>query len=345
MSRCAVMLLMLAGLFGCSPVATHKHQFIAFGTVITITIQHGDSDIIQTAFERLESDFLRMHEIWHPWRSKVINRTNQLLQSGYWFSAPTSVLPLLIRAKQIAIDSEHFFNPMLGKLIALWGFHRDNPDDAFVVDLKAIAAIQRDMPSMEDIEMDGIRLRGLHPHLQFDSGGIAKGYALDQAMQTLKTMGIEHALIDAGGDLAAIGGPQPGWTIGIQHPRATDKPSQLLARFQTIGDEGVFTSGDYRRFYFQGGKRRHHIIDPRTGFPVAHTIAATVIHSDRVLADAAATALIAAGERHWRSIARQLGVNHILILTTNGKLIMSQAMKRRLTLQFTEGLEVVVQRL
>ena len=307
----------------------HQRSILAFGTVIDITLYHPDKMLARQAFQRLETDFQTMHRLWHPWNPGPLSRTNQLLQSGGWFSAAPSIYPLLLRSRELAIQSGHYFNPAIGKLVKLWGFHRNDPSTEIDIDQDELKRLQTDIPSMEDIEIDGIRMRGLHPDIQIDVGGIAKGYGIDRAIDTLKTMGINNAIINAGGDLRAIGkhGNHP-WKIGIQRPRA----SGTLASLETLADESVFTSGDYQRFYTQNGRRIQHIIDPFRGLAVSETIAVTVIHTDATVADAAATALMVAGPKHWHSVAQRLGIKYVMLLDTKGSLHINPAMHKRLSL-------------
>jgi len=327
-------------LWGCSPQptsVTKHHQILAFGTIINVTIRHQNSQLIDQAFKRLETDFLTMHEVWHPWEPSALTRTNILLQTGEWFTASTSVLPLIQRTRELAIQSGHFFNPAIGKLIQQWGFHRNEANQPFTPDMKVIRELQSNIPTMEDIEFEAISMRGLNPNIQVDPGGVAKGYGIDQAIDTLRKMGIQHAIINAGGDLRAIGrhSNRP-WQIGIQHPRKT----AVLASIETLSDESIFTSGDYQRFYMQDKQRRHHIIDPLTGEPVSHTIAVTVIHPDATTADAAATALLTAGKDNMTRVARAMGIRYVLLMTSEGDLFMNQAMQERL--QINRDLSPVV---
>jgi len=317
-------------LWSCSPQPEHftrHHRVLAFGTIIDITVRHQDNQLIDQAFKRLETDFLTMHAVWHPWEPGTLTRTNQLLQTGDWFTASTSVLPLIQRARELAIQSNHFFNPAIGKLIQHWGFHRNDADQPYTPNMVSIKELQQDIPTMEDIEFDGISMRGLNPDIQFDPGGIAKGYGIDQAIDTLQRMGIQNAIINAGGDLRAIGHhKERPWKIGIQHPRETS----VLASIETLSDESIFTSGDYQRFYIQDSKRRHHIIDPQSGEPVSHTIAVTVIHDNATTADAAATALLAADKDNLVKVARAMGIQYVLLMTSTGELLMNHAMQKRL---------------
>lgn len=158
-------------------------------------------------------------------------------------------------------------------------------------------------------------------------GAFAKGYGIDLEMQQLKSMGIKNAIINTGGDLKAIGSHgNRAWRIAIQHPRK----DTWLATIETHGEESVFTSGDYERFYHYKGKRYHHILDPRTGYPATGTQSVTVLHTDSGLADAAATALFVAGPDKWIEIARKLKLREVMLIDSKGKIHITPHMQNRL---------------
>ena len=131
------------------------------------------------------------------------------------------------------------------------------------------------------------------PGVRFDVGGIAKGFALDEALETLRTLGIESALVDAGGDLRLGAAPpgKDGWTIGIAG-LVKDGES---AFYQTLANVGVASSGDANRFLEIDGVRYSHIIDPRTGEPLTRRCVATVVAADATAADALASAVCVLG--------------------------------------------------
>ncbi|MBQ5789854.1 MAG: FAD:protein FMN transferase [Thermoguttaceae bacterium] len=131
------------------------------------------------------------------------------------------------------------------------------------------------------------------PNVRFDVGGIAKGFALDEALATLKTFGIESALIDSGGDLRLGAAPpgKDGWTIGIAGLVKDGEP----AFYKTLANVGVASSGDANRFLEIDGVRYSHIIDPRTGEPLTRRCVATVVASDATTADALASAVCVLG--------------------------------------------------
>ncbi len=149
-----------------------------------------------------------------------------------------------------------------------------------------------------------------------------------------------HALYLAkGGDLRAMGRRNGrAWRIGIRHPR---RPG-VIAGIDIDGDESVFTSGDYERFFEYQGVRYHHILDPETGYPAIGTVSLTVIASNGALADASATALFVAGPGEWPELAQALGIELVMLVAGDGHLEMTAAMARRVTLENPEELDIVI---
>jgi len=182
---------------------------------------------------------------------------------------------------------------------------------------------------MSDILINGAMLTGTNKDLQLDFGGYAKGFGVDRLVEQLKQQGIKNALINAGGDLRAIGSAGNRlWTIAIQHPT---KP-RALGWLELSNDESVFSSGNYRRKFTRHGKKYHHIIDPRTGYPSENAAAVTVIHHSGAVADATATALMVATADEWLDIAKNIGLKHIFIVDNDGQLYSDKLFAKRLHL-------------
>ena len=182
-------------------------------------------------------------------------------------------------------------------------------------------------------------MKSLNPDVQLNFGAYAKGYAIDLSIQHLKNMGIKNAIINTGGDLKAIGkhGDRH-WRIAIQHPRQQN----IIATIETHGEESVFTSGDYERYYMYKGKRYHHILDPRTGYPADQSQSVTVIHHNSGLADAAATALFIAGSEQWLEIAQKLKLKQVMLIDKLGKIYVTPEMKKRLILKNPQETTLIV---
>ncbi len=320
----------LAGACGEAPTPVHHRQFLAFGTLIEVSIAGTDADTAARAMDAVEQEFRYMDDTWSPNRPNALARVNQLLATGEWFSVAPSVRPLIVRSQALYDDSEGLFNPAMGELIHIWGFDQDERPPGPPPPAEQIAAWVRAAPGMDDIELDGIRIRSRNPHVRLDFGGFAKGYGVDIAIARLRELGITDAIVNAGGDLRAIGrhGRRP-WNVGVRHPRREG----MIALIQVEGDEAVVTSGDYERYFEWEGRRYHHILDPRTGYPARGTTSVTVLHRDAGTADAAATALFIAGPGEWPRIARRMGVDRVMLVDSDGGVHLSPAMARRIRWQ------------
>ena len=229
-----------------------------------------------------------------------LTRLNAALAAGDTAEVTPETAALLQRAQDFAAESGQRFNPAIGRLIALWGFQGDNPPLGPPPPQTEIDALLAAAPDMDALRIEGTRIGSSNPAVQIDLGGFAKGYAVDRAMAALRALGIDNAIVNAGGDLRAVGrhGDRP-WRIGIRQPV---NDGGIIASLETHGDESVFTSGGYERFFDYEGRRDHHIIEPHDGYPLRHTLSVTVIDDEATAADAAITALFIAGPeagRRW----------------------------------------------
>ncbi len=332
------LLILLIGLSACDKKAEeHHHSSLHFGTLIDITLYDVPAETAQAAFAKLDKDFARLHTAWSPWIAGSLRRTNALIRTGRAFSINPSVLGLIEKSRPISENTGQLFNPAIGQLISLWQFHKIDsrnpqppPDDAIQVLLGR-------NPQLSDLKIDGIKVHSTNRFVSLNFGAFAKGHAIDMEMQVLKEMDVRNAIINTGGDLKAIGthGSRP-WRIAIQHPRK----KTWLAQINTQNEQSVFTSGDYERFYLYKGKRYHHILDPRTGYPAQGTQSVTVLHTDSGLADAAATALFIAGPEHWLALARKLKLTEVMFIDHTGTVFVTPEMHERL--QFNPEIETTI---
>ena len=118
----------------------------------------------------------------------------------------------------------------------------------------------------------------------------------------------------------------------------------MLASLEVQGDESVFTSGDYERYYEYQGKRYHHILDPRTGYPSQGATSVTVIHDNGAEADAAATALMVAGPKDWYEVARHMGIKYVMLVDDEGVVHMNPAMAARVHFEGAQPPKVILSR-
>ncbi len=153
-------------------------------------------------------------------------------------------------------------------------------------------------------------------------GGIAKGYAIDRAGLKIRQAGISNFLVDGGGDILAVGmvNGRP-WLVGIRDPRG-DR-SDLIKKLSVSGG-AVVTSGDYERFNIVDGRRYHHIIDPRTGFPADKCRSVTVFAPEAERADVLATAVFVLGPEEGLKLIKQAGDAETLIVDSSGGIFMRE---------------------
>jgi thiamine biosynthesis lipoprotein len=240
-------------------------------------------------------------------------------------------------SQEIEQRSRGRFNPAIGALINLWGFHTSEyPVIGPPPDQAGIDEILSHHPSSGDIHIDGLQLRSENPYVQLDFGGIAKGYAVDLAIGRLRNMGITSAIVNAGGDLRAMGrhGDRP-WNVAVRKPGGG-----IIGAVQVRDDEALFTSGNYERFRQDQLKRYPHILDPRTGWPVKDVASVTVITGLGVVADAAATALVVAGLDGWPAVAGALDLDQVLVVDESGMVYLTPEMEQRV--QFSGDVERVI---
>jgi thiamine biosynthesis lipoprotein len=335
-----LILLVLLSLGACSkPQYEFNETVFTFGTLVEITIVGSDEQTANRAYTAALDDLNYMHSTWHAWQHNALSRINSLLKTGGSFSLAPSVQPLITQAKTLSRQSNGLFNPAIGELINLWGFHSDERDDSPPPLDENIKALLDAAPSMDDVVIEGLSMRGTNKHLRLDFGGFAKGVAVDVVINHLREFGIGNAIVNAGGDLRAIGDKygRP-WRIGIRNPNSEG----VIASIDIEGDESVFTSGDYERYFEDNGKRYHHIIDPRTGYPAANTRSVTVLHDSGAVADAASTALFVAGPNNWPDIARSMDIQHVMLIASDGRVQMSRAMAKRIRFENGFSPEVTV---
>jgi len=319
------------------PALEFEHTSLYFGTLIDTTLYDVSAEQADAAFRKLDKDFEYMHRAWSPWERGALRRTNGLLKTGKSFSIDPSTMTLIKKSMQISSKTDYLYNPAIGNLINLWQFHKSDEADIQPPAQADIDALLKSRPRLDDIHIDGIKIQTDKPSVSLNFGAFAKGYGIDLEIQMLKTLGIKNAIISAGGDLKTMGshGDRP-WQIAIQHPRK----DTWLAKIAAQNEESIFTSGDYERYYEYQGKRYHHILDPRTGYPAEGAQSVTVIHTDSGLADAAATALFVAGPDKWLDIAKKLQLKQVMLIDDRGTIHVSPAMKKRL--KFNSQIEATI---
>lgn len=319
------LLLILLTSTACQTESNHSQQFLQFGTLIDITLASTTQEKATRSFAEIEALLIKRHSDWHGWEDGSLTRFNKALHESPNLGTlvPENLQRLIQDSKKYYTISGGLFNPALGKLIGAWGFHGHSE-----ADLPLINEIKKNIPGMDDLQIRDQLAYSNNPNLQLDFGGIAKGLAILEIQQILSGKGIHNFIINAGGDILAAGqNGHRNWRVAIQDPFKED----VIGSIELASSENIFTSGNYRRFQnMPDHKKRHHIINPKTGEPSQYISSATVISDNPVLADVAATTLMLGDRDQIRSLAAAMGIQQYMVITEQSEVIISQSLYDRL---------------
>jgi len=341
MHKLALTGLAVASLCGCRPDGDSlvEHRLYAMATTVELTLPATATIEHPELIAAIEGELHSFERDYYAWGDGELARLNRALTETGKFEPTADMLAVLAAAQHVAQISEGAFDPGVGGLVELYGFNDATRELSTPPSEAAIATTLASAGSILDLDLDLGAHRVTAPARRYllDLGGIAKGTAVDRIVARLGGLGIEPAIVNAGGDLRVVGERRTrAWRIGIQAPRGDG----LLGAIELHAGEAAFSSGDYERFYEADGQRLHHIIDPRTGHPVAHTEAITVIARDGVTADAAATALFVAGPERWLAVAAALGIESALRVDASGQITMTAPMRDRF--QASAGVDTAI---
>ncbi|MFZ5353866.1 MAG: FAD:protein FMN transferase [Bacillota bacterium] len=307
-----------------SPQPISKTTFL-LGTVIDIKIfDKSDEAVIDEAFKRI-SEIEKKMTINNAETSEIIKLNEESGKKAVNVSSDT--LYVLKKGRYYSELSKGLFDITAGPIVKLWNI---GTDYAAVPDSNTLAqklqlvnyeklTINEDASSAE-LEQSGMAV---------DLGAIAKGYAADEATAILRKHGVKHAIINLGGNMVVIGDNPNGnpWKIGIQDP---DNPRGDYMGIIPLTDQTVVTSGIYERFLEKDGRRYHHILDTRTGFPADNNLSSVSIITDSSIdADALSTTTFIMGlEEGFRYIEALENVEAIFI-TKDKKVYLTSGIKDR----------------
>jgi len=261
----------------------HKQTRFLMDTYCTIHVFGFD----RVSSEAIHAALDRMEEIDEKFNS--LNPKSPLYAFNYKENPiiDEEIIDIIEMASEFSNQSDGAFDITTQPLMELWGFYGNSPD------LPEKAAIEKCLRIIgyKNLLITENQIENSLQDIRIDLGGIAKGYALREAAEALKEAGVDSALIDAGGDIYAMGKIEgENWKIGLRNPRGEGDIGVL-----EVSDLAVVTSGDYERFFIKDSIKYCHILDPRTGYPARELASVTVVSPDPVRADAWATALFVLG--------------------------------------------------
>ncbi|HPQ00959.1 MAG TPA: FAD:protein FMN transferase [Termitinemataceae bacterium] len=295
-------------LVSCAAPSSPQTEFV-LGTVCSINLfEYGRPEQYRALFARLREIEDRMS----------VNKTGTELDAVNEAAgrAPVPVHPdtyyVVEKALEYARVSGGAFDPTVGPLVKLWGI---GTEDAHVPNPSEIEG------ALKKIDYKKVLLDSEHhtiylteKGMALDLGAIAKGFAADELAAMLRQWRIRRALIDLGGNILVVGEKQDGtpWRIGVQDPRSGR--GEYIGIVQIKRDKTTVTSGVYERYFEQNGKRYHHILSTRNGYPVQNGLLSVTVVADRSIdADALSTTVFALGYEKGLSLLETLDVGGIFI--------------------------------
>ncbi|MDD3269283.1 MAG: FAD:protein FMN transferase [Syntrophomonadaceae bacterium] len=240
-------------------------------------------------------------------------------------------LAMLEKSQYFADVSNGAFDVTVGPVMDLWGFGQAQyhlPSDR---ELKQKLTLVGYMRIVINKQQKTVFLP--QKGMSIDLGGIAKGYATDRAAQKLRQMGIKSAIINAGGNIYALGSKpdNSSWLAGIQDPREKSR----LAAIIKVNDTAVVSSGDYERYFISKGIRYHHILDPSAGKPARKAISTTIVAPSAADADVLSTALFVLGPEKGMALLEKLPGIKAVFIDEHKNITYSPALQNQI--DFTDG--------
>ena len=290
-------------------------QHVGMGVRFRIVGYGNDEDIarqaVRAAFDRIDE----LNRIFSDYDPKSEIRQLIELPTGKFHSVSPELASLLVTSAEIHDSSGGAFDVSVGPLSKIWREAREKkrlPEEQVITDAAKCVGMNLITvnPSSAEVRIskDGVSL---------DFGGIAKGYAADEALRVLREAGIEYALVDASGDIT-FGTPPPTrthWNAEVARLEADGKPSRRIA----VKEGAIATSGDAWQYIELEGKRFSHILDPRTGWPIEGRSSVTVIAPTGTQADAWASAFSVMGHEKGVELANELdGIEVLFVILIEG---------------------------
>lgn len=302
-----------------------RKSTILMDTLVTVNVVTDSEvkaeDAINGAFEEIR----RLEEMINFWsaHSEISEINRKAGVSPVRVSSQT--MDIIEKATFVSEKTRGAFDPTIGPLVRLWDFRKKViPDNRTIlertrlVDYRAVIIDKQKGTAF-------LKKRGM----SFDTGGVAKGYAADLAVSVLKERGIRAGIVSVAGDIRAFGTKPDGkpWRVGIRNPRPLNSSDKDILATVELMDMAISTSGDYERFFIQNGKRYHHIIDPKTGYPAMQCQSVTVIARQGVFTDGFSTGVFVLGPKKGLRLLKDLGFDGIII-DSEGKVHMTEGLKK-----------------
>ena len=313
----------LAGCQKTAPVQIRETRPL-MGTAVEIALEGTDDARLRQAMNEAYREMTRLSDMMNHYNPQSVVSAINDAAGKQPVAVPPELMQVLKMARAVSERTHGAFDITVGSLKG-WRFNPEHPE------IPTPAQIRAQLPRVNyrDVILDEaagtVFLR--QPGMRMDLGGIAKLYILDTGMQVLKQHGVEHAMLNGGGDVEVMGTIQGHpWRIGIRDHSA---PEKLLAAVE-LTRGFVASSGDYERYFFRHGRRYHHILDPRTGYPTQGPHGVTLVADDLDKVNGLGTSIMVLGAAAGRELIEQTPGLDGLIVDRDGSLWVSPGLEKRL---------------
>lgn len=294
------------------------------GTAVEMTLEGTDEGRLRQAMDDAYREMTRLSDMMNHYNpDSVVSALNNAAGKRP-VAVPPELVQVLKMARTVSARSHGAFDITIGSLTG-WRFDPEHPQMPTPAQIKA----QLPKVNYRDVILDESAGTAFlkQPGMRIDLGGIAKHYILDAGMKVLRQNGVEHAMLNGGGDVETVGTIQGHpWRVGIRDPRA---PEKLLAVIE-LTRGFVVSSGDYERYFIRNGQRYHHILDPRTGYPTQGPHGVTLVAEELEQVNGLGAAIMVLGTAPGRELIGQTPGLDGLIVDHDGSLWVSPGLEKRL---------------
>ncbi len=312
----------------CDQSETQHQSIIVDGNETQLEVRDGSPQSIALATKAIKQVMQAQHERSHAWKPSELSKINAALASGQSAAISKENLRLIEISKPLYHASDAYYDPSIGSLVKLWGFYTDKfPISNKPPNNAQISAWLAAKPNFLDVKTDNHIISSSNPNTQLDFATILKGVAALEIRRIAAELKMRDALVIMGSDQFVIGtGQSKPWTVMLRDPFGGD-----LGQIDLQGDEALFSSGNFNKFRVAPtGSRWGHILNPRTGKPSQGSATVVVLHSDPVLADAASSALMAAGPGNFKKLVTRMKLACAMMVTEENELLITAQMKKRI---------------
>nr|WP_220099982.1 FAD:protein FMN transferase [Alteromonas lipotrueae] len=297
------------------PLSVVHLQGQTMGTTYNVKYVLGEGEAaVEGLQEEIDAKLVNINKMMSTYdTTSELSRFNQYRYSDN-FAVSQETLTVVTEALRLARLSDGVLDVTVGPLVNLWGFGPNKRPEK--VPTQADIDAVRDYVGFEKLSTTPTGLKKANPMLYVDLSTIAKGYGVDEVAAILDAHDLEHYLVEIGGEMRVKGERGDGneWLIAIEKPVTTERAVQKVV---SIGTNAIATSGDYRNYYEEDGKRYSHLIDPNTGAPITHDlVSVTVVNPSSMIADGLATAFNVMGWQRAIDLAEQEQLAVFLIRRT-----------------------------